>query len=120
MLEKHYSTKIKRFVEKRGGMFLVNTASIHDKAGRSDVEILYKGHIIFAELKTNGYEPTNLQITFLRHVREQGLIGVILEDDLTELTSIFHLIDTGHISEYEQPKLPPLKKVDLFDEEEAK
>lgn len=117
MKESSYSTKIRKFVEQRGGIFLVNTASLYDKAGRPDVEILYKGNVIFAELKTDGYEPTNLQIRFLERIREQGLIGVILVDDLTELKTIFHLIDTGHISTYEQPPLPAMKSVDLFEED---
>lgn len=118
MLESTYSKKVKRFVESHGGMFLVNTASVYDKAGRSDVEIIYKGHVIFAELKTDGYQPTSLQIRFLQRVREQGVIGLILKDELQELETIFHLIDTGHISTYKLPKLPEIKTYDLFEEDE--
>lgn len=117
MLESVYSAKVRKFVEERGGMFLVNTASIYDKVGRADVEILYKGVIIFAELKTGNYQPTNLQLVFLQNVRDNGGIGIVMRDDLDEIRTIFHLIDTGHISEYEQPPLPPLRTIGLFEEE---
>lgn len=117
MLESAYSTKVRKFVEKRGGLFLVNTASIYDKVGRSDVEILYKGVMIFAELKTGNYKPTDLQIVFLQNIRDNGGIGVILRDTLDELKVIFHLIDTGAISTYEQPELPKIEQIDLFEEE---
>ena len=115
MLESVYSAKVRKFVEERGGMFLVNTASIYDKVGRADVEILYKGVIIFAELKTGNYKPTDLQIVFLQNVRKNGGIGVVLRDNLDELKVIFHLIDTGHISTYEQPALPVIEHIDLFE-----
>ncbi|WGH50124.1 nuclease [Enterococcus phage Phi_Eg_SY1] len=118
VLESIYSQKVRRFVESRGGMFLVNTASVYDKAGRPDVEIIYKGHVIFAELKTGDYQPTNLQIMFLNNLRKQGVLALLLRDTLDELETVFHLIDTNYISNYEQPPLPEIKMVDLFEEDE--
>lgn len=118
MLESTYSQKVKRFVESRGGMFLVNTASVYDRAGRPDVEIIYKGHVIFAELKTGDYQPTNLQIRFLQNLRNHGVLALILRDDVKELNNIFYLIDMGMLSMYQIPPLPEIKTYELFEEDE--
>lgn len=118
MLESEYSQKVRKFVESRGGIFLVNTASVYDKAGRPDVEIIYKGEVIFAELKTGNYQPTSLQIRFLQNLRDHGVLALILRDSLYELKSIFYLIDMGMLSMYQVPPLPEITDYDLFEEDE--
>lgn len=118
MLESAYSQKVRQFVESRGGMCLVNTASVYDRAGRPDVEIIYKGHVIFAELKTGNYQPTNLQIRFLQNLRDHGVLALILRDNVHELNSIFYLIDMGMLSMYQIPPLPEIDRYDLFEEDE--
>lgn len=114
MKESTFSAQVREYVRGRGGVFFVNTASVYDRTGRPDCEIFYKGYAIVCELKTGKYQPTNEQIKVLQELRDNGIIALLVRDNVDEIALVMDLIDQGNVSEYEMPPLPPLKVRDLF------
>lgn len=81
MKESEYSRKIVSYLEYKGALVNVNTATIYDKAGRADVEACHNGLYLAFELKTGDYEPTSLQLSYLQKVRDAGGYADVLRDE---------------------------------------
>ena len=111
--EAKFSRKVVDYLEAKGAVVNVNTASIYDRVGRADVEACYLGYYIALELKTGNYQPDPLQITYLQQVRCAGGYGLLLRDTLDDLEDLLlHLdqMDNGveYPFTYEQPYLPDI------------
>lgn len=108
--ESKYSAIIKNTLVERGALVNINTASIYDRVGRSDVEAIYKGVFLALELKTGNYKATDLQIMYLNQVREHGGVGLELKDadGIKEINLVLDMIDNGTIKDYKQPQLREL------------
>lgn len=114
MKESKYSSKVTDYLIKKGAVVDNNTASIYAKVGRSDLTALYKGTYLALELKTGNYKPTDLQITYLQKIRENGGIGLILRDTLDELEKVLYYIDNDKLKDYKQPELPELSDISII------
>lgn len=111
--EAKFSRKVVDYLEAKGAVVNVNTASIYDRVGRADIEACYSGYYIALELKTGNYQPDPLQITYLQQVRCAGGYGLLLRDTLDDLEDLLvHLdqMDNGveYPYTYEQPDLPDI------------
>lgn len=111
--EAKFSKEVVDYLEAKGAVVNVNTASIYDRVGRADVEACYLGYYIALELKTGNYQPDPLQITYLQQVRCAGGYGLLLRDTLDDLEDLLlHLdqMDNGveYPFTYEQPYLPDI------------
>lgn len=116
--EAKFSRKVVDYLEAKGALVNVNTASIYDRVGRADVEACYEGHYIALELKTGNYQPDALQIRYLQKVRDAGGYGLLLRDTLDDLEDlILHLdqMDNGveYPYTYEEPDLPEINYDEL-------
>lgn len=108
MLESKYSEKVVKLLEERGAVVNVNTASIYEKVGRSDVEACYNGFYLALELKTGNYQPNPLQITYLQQIRDSGGVGLVLRDNegIQTLLRVLAALDNNV-----KPILKPLPKI---------
>lgn len=111
--EAKFSRKVVDYLESKGAVVNVNTATIYDRVGRADIEACYSGYYIALELKTGNYQPDPLQITYLQQVRCAGGYGLLLRDTLDDLEDLLlHLdqMDNGveYPFTYEQPDLPDI------------
>lgn len=116
--EAKFSRKVVDYLEAKGALVNLNTATIYDRVGRADVEACYGGHYIALELKTGNYQPDKLQITYLQKVRDAGGYGLLLRDTLDDLEDLLlHLdqMDNGveYPYTYEQPDLPEINYDEL-------
>ena len=108
MKESVFSKKVVDYLKAKGALVNVNTATIYDRVGRSDVEACYKGHYIALELKTGNYQPDPLQITYLQQVRDAGGYGLLLRDTLDDLIELLNYLDNWDTVEYIEPDLPEI------------
>lgn len=113
MKESVFSRKVVDYLEAKGAVVNVNTATIYDRVGRADVEACYSGYYIALELKTGNYQPDPLQIRYLQEVRCAGGYGLLLRDTFDDLEDLLlHLdqMDNGveYPFTYEQPDLPDI------------
>lgn len=113
MKESVFSRKVVDYLEAKGAVVNVNTATIYDRVGRADIEACYSGYYIALELKTGNYQPDPLQIRYLQQVRCAGGYGLLLRDTLGDLEDLLlHLdqMDNGveYPYTYEQPDLPAI------------
>lgn len=113
MKESVFSRKVVDYLEAKGAVVNVNTATIYDRVGRADVEACYLGYYIALELKTGKYQPDPLQIRYLQEIRCAGGYGLLLRDTLGDLEDLLlHLdqMDNGveYPFTYEQPDLPDI------------
>lgn len=111
--EAKFSRKVVDYLEAKGAVVNVNTATIYDRVGRADIEVCYLGYYIALELKTGNYQPDPLQITYLQQVRCAGGYGLLLRDTLDDLEDLLlHLDQMDNGAEYpftyEQPDLPDI------------
>lgn len=111
--EAKFSRKVVDYLEAKGAVVNVNTASIYDRVGRADVEACYSGYYIALELKTGNYQPDPLQIRYLQEVRHAGGYGLLLRDTLDDLEDLLlHIDQTENCVEYpftyEEPDLPAI------------
>nr|DAF38711.1 MAG TPA: Nuclease [Caudoviricetes sp.] len=111
--ESKFSRKVVDYLEAKGALVNVNTATIYDRVGRADVEACYLGYYIALELKTGNYQPDPLQIRYLQEVRHVGGYGLLLRDTLDDLEDLLlHIDQTENCVEYtftyEQPELPDI------------
>lgn len=117
--EAKFSRKVVDYLEAKGAVVNVNTATIYDRVGRADIEACYNGYYIALELKTGNYQPDPLQITYLQQVRCAGGYGLLLRDtldDLEDLLLYLDQMDNGMEYQgwddmyytYEQPDLPDI------------
>lgn len=109
MKESTFSKQVVKYLKEKGALVNVNTASIYDKVGRSDVEACYKGYWISLELKTGNYQPDPLQVRYLQKVRDAHGFGLILRDNIHELMILLSCIDNGIAQQYQQPELPEIE-----------
>lgn len=112
--EAKFSRKVVDYLEAKGAVVNVNTATIYDRVGRADIEACYEGHYIALELKTGNYQPDPLQIRYLQEVRCAGGYGLLLRDTLDDLEDLLlHLDQMDNGAEYpftyEQPDLPDIE-----------
>ena len=108
--EAKFSRKVVDYLEAKGAVVNVNTATIYDRVGRADIEACYSGYYIALELKTGNYQPDPLQIRYLQEVRCAGGYGLLLRDTLDDLEDLLlHLDQMDNGAEYpftyEQPDL---------------
>ena len=116
--EAKFSRKVVDYLEAKGALVNVNTATIYDRVGRADIEACYLGYYIALELKTGNYQPDPLQITYLQQVRCAGGYGLLLRDNLGDLYDLLQYLDQLDNREYqgfediyytyEQPDLPDI------------
>lgn len=116
--EAKFSRKVVDYLEAKGAVVNVNTATIYDRVGRADIEACYLGYYIALELKTENYQPDPLQITYLQQVRCAGGYGLLLRDTLDDLYDLLQYLDQLDNREYqgfediyytyEQPDLPDI------------
>lgn len=111
--EAKFSRKVVDYLEAKGAVVNVNTATIYDRVGRADIEACYSGYFIALELKTGKYSADPLQIRYLQEVRCAGGYGLLLRDTLDDLEDLLlHLdqMDNGveYPFTYEQPDLPDI------------
>ncbi|QYS24434.1 hypothetical protein [Enterococcus phage VEsP-2] len=117
--EAKFSRKVVDYLEAKGAVVNVNTATIYDRVGRADIEACYSGYFIALELKTGNYQPDPLQIRYLQEVRCAGGYGLLLRDtidDLEDLLLYLDQMDNGMEYQgcddmyymYEQPDLPDI------------
>lgn len=116
--EAKFSRKVVDYLEAKGAVVNVNTATIYDRVGRADIEACYLGYYIALELKTGNYQPDPLQITYLQQVRCAGGYGLLLRDTLDDLYDLLQYLDQLDNREYqgfediyytyEQPDLPDI------------
>lgn len=116
--EAKFSRKVVDYLESKGAVVNVNTATIYDRVGRADIEACYLGYYIALELKTGNYQPDPLQITYLQQVRCAGGYGLLLRDNLGDLYDLLQYLDQLDNREYqgfediyytyEQPDLPDI------------
>lgn len=107
MKESKYSSKVTDYLNSIGAVVDNNTASVYSKVGRSDLTVLYKGYYFALELKTGNYQPTPLQIEYLKDIRANGGIGLVLRDNLDNIKEIVYSIDNE--LPIIQPELPKIK-----------
>lgn len=117
--EAKFSRKVVDYLEAKGAVVNVNTATIYDRVGRADIEACYLGYYIALELKTGNYQPDPLQITYLQQVRCAGGYGLLLRDTLDDLEDLLLYLDNMESAvyygaddiyfNYEQPDLPDIK-----------
>lgn len=116
--EAKFSRKVVDYLEAKGAVVNVNTASIYDRVGRADIEACYSGYFIALELKTGNYQPDPLQIRYLQEVRCAGGYGLLLRDTIDDLEDLLLYLDQLDNREYqgfediyytyEQPDLPDI------------
>lgn len=116
--EAKFSRKVVDYLEAKGAVVNVNTATIYDRVGRADIEACYLGYYIGLELKTGNYQPDPLQITYLQQVRCAGGYGLLLRDTLDDLEDLLNYLDNMESAvyygaddtyfNYEQPDLPDI------------
>lgn len=116
--EAKFSKKVVDYLEAKGAVVNVNTATIYDRVGRADVEACYLGYYIALELKTGNYKADKLQIRYLQEIRCAGGYGLLLRDSLDDLEYLLlHLdqMDNGveYPYTYEQPDLPEINYDEL-------
>lgn len=119
MKESVFSKKVVDYLKAKGALVNVNTATIYDRVGRSDIEACYNGHFIALELKTGNYQPDPLQIRYLQKVRAAGGYGLLLRDKLDNLIELLNYLDNMECTvyygaddiyfNYQQPELPQMK-----------
>lgn len=107
-----FSSKVTKWLREQNIAYEVNTGSIYTTVGRPDLEVYYKGHCIFLELKTGDYQPDPLQVEYLNSMRNKGFYAIILRNTIDELKNILYCIDNG--IKYEQETLPVLDIPDLI------
>lgn len=107
-----FSSKVTNWLRKHNINYEVNTGSIYTTVGRPDLEVYYKGHCIFLELKTGDYQPDPLQVEYLNNMRNNGFYAIILRETIDELKNILYCIDCN--IKYEQEPLPVLDIPDLI------
>ncbi|WKV32734.1 endonuclease [Enteroccous phage Ef212] len=108
MKESVFSKKVVDYLEAKGAVVNVNTATIYDRVGRSDIEACYEGHYIALELKTGNYAPDPLQIRYLQQVRDAGGYGLLLRDKLDDLIELLNYLDNWDNVDYIEPDLPEI------------
>ncbi|MGV2809923.1 hypothetical protein [Enterococcus faecalis] len=106
--EAKFSRKVVDYLEAKGAVVNVNTATIYDRVGRSDIEACYDGHYIALELKTGNYQPDVLQIKYLQKVRDAGGHGLLLRDTLDDLEYLLDYLDNWDNIDYVEPELPKI------------
>lgn len=116
--EAKFSRKVVDYLEAKGAVVNVNTATIYDRVGRADIEACYLGYYIALELKTGNYKADKLQIRYLQEIRCAGGYGLLLRDTLDDLEDLLlHLdqMDNGveYLYTYEQPDLPEINYDEL-------
>lgn len=111
--EAKFSRKVVDYLEGKGAVVNVNTATIYDRVGRADIEACYEGHYIALELKTGNYQPDKLQITYLQKVREAGGYGLLLRDTLDDLIELLNYLDNWDNVDYIEPDLPEINYEEL-------
>lgn len=116
--EAKFSRKVVDYLEAKGAVVNVNTATIYDRVGRADIEACYSGYYIALELKTGNYKADKLQIRYLQEIRCAGGYGLLLIDTLDDLEDLLlHLdqMDNGveYPYTYEQPDLPEINYDEL-------
>lgn len=116
--EAKFSRKVVDYLEAKGAVVNVNTATIYDRVGRADIEACYLGYYIALELKTGNYKADKLQIRYLQEIRCAGGYGLLLRDSLDDLEDLLlHLdqMDNGveYPYTYEQPILPEINYDEL-------
>lgn len=121
--EAKLSRKVVYYLEAKGAVVNVNTATIYDRVGRADIEACYLGYYIALELKTGNYQPDPLQIRYLKQVRCAGGYGLLLRDNLGDLYDLLQYLDQLDNREYqgfddiyytyEQPELPEINYDEL-------
>lgn len=116
--EAKFSRKVVDYLEAKGAVVNVNTATIYDRVGRADIEACYSGYFIALELKTGNYKADKLQIRYLQEIRCAGGYGLLLRDSLDDLEDLLlHLdqMDNGveYPYTYEQPDLPEINYDEL-------
>lgn len=116
--ESKFSREVVDYLEAKGAVVNVNTATIYDRVGRADVEACYLGYYIALELKTGNYKADKLQIRYLQEIRCAGGYGLLLRDSLDDLEDLLlHLdqMDNGveYPYTYEQPDLPEINYDEL-------
>lgn len=99
--EAKFSRKVVDYLEAKGAVVNVNTATIYDRVGRADVEACYLGYYIALELKTGNYQPDPLQIRYLQQVRCAGGYGLLLRDTLGDLYDLLQYLDQLDNREYQ-------------------
>lgn len=114
--EAKFSRTVVDYLEAKGAVVNVNTATIYDRVGRADIEACYRGYWISLELKVGNYQPDPLQIRYLQEVRKAGGHGLLLRDTLDDLYDLLQYLDQLDNREYqgfddiyytyEQPELP--------------
>lgn len=116
--EAKFSRKVVDYLEAKGAVVNVNTATIYDRVGRADIEACYSGYYIALELKTGNYKADKLQIRYLQEIRCAGGYGLLLRDSLDDLEDLLlHLDqmdnDVEYPYTYEQPDLPEINYDEL-------
>lgn len=116
--EAKFSRKVVDYLEAKGAVVNVNTATIYDRVGRADIEACYLGYYIALELKTGNYKADKLQIRYLQEIRCAGGYGLLLRDTLDDLEDLLlHLDqmdnDVEYPYAYEQPDLPEINYDEL-------
>ena len=111
--EAKFSRKVVDYLESKGAVVNVNTATIYDRVGRSDIEACYEGHYIALELKTGNYQPDKLQIRYLQDVRNAGGYGLLLRDKLDDLIELLNYLDNWDEVDYIEPDLPEINYEEL-------
>lgn len=111
--ESKFSREVVDYLKAKGALVNVNTATIYDRVGRSDVEACYEGHYIALELKTGNYQPDPLQIRYLQQVREAGGYGLLLRDTLDDLEDLLNYLDNWDTVDYVEPDLAEINYEEL-------
>lgn len=113
MKESVFSKNVVDYLKAKGAVVNVNTATIYDRVGRSDIEACYEGHYIALELKTGNYQPDPLQIRYLQKVRAAGGYGLLLRDKLDDLIELLNYLDNWDNVDYIEPDLPEINYEEL-------
>lgn len=79
MREREIEAKLKREVEKRGGLCFKFLSSV---SGVPDRLLLFPGGLlIFVELKRKGEKPRKLQLVMIRKIRELGFRVRVIDSE---------------------------------------
>lgn len=111
--EAKFSRKVVDYLEAKGAVVNVNTATIYDRVGRADIEACYNGYFIALELKTGNYSADPLQIRYLQEVRCAGGYGLLLRDTLDDLIELLNYLDNWDEVDYVEPELPEIDYEEL-------
>jgi len=79
---------------KKHGVRAVKLNGMHNR-GKSDQLFLYKGRVLFMELKRTGGKPTPLQLKWQRELIEEGFTSLIIDNIKDGVSAIDDFVNRG-------------------------